>query len=136
MGFGFAHFLCFLNLQKSFSARRGFATGTFMASNAAGKVVVPQLVEFLAERYGYEWMMRFLAAVSLHAVVFGLVITSGEARARRKKTGNKEKKVADFMVKEKRVDSVLMTPASTANVELLSINKSPLDGDGKHQYRL
>lgn len=67
MGVGLATSAAFVALNHYFKNKRGQAVGLSMAGTALGMLILPQLVRYLLEAYGFSGAILVLAGLALHA---------------------------------------------------------------------
>ncbi|CAH1399997.1 unnamed protein product [Nezara viridula] len=68
IGFGLANSSTLVGINKYFSKKKGQAVGIAMAGTAVGFMLMPQIVRFLLDEYGFRSALLILGAISLHAV--------------------------------------------------------------------
>lgn len=73
IGVGLSTSAAFVALNHYFKYKRGQAVGLSMAGTALGMLIMPQLVRFLLDAYGFRGSVLVLASVALHST-FGAVL--------------------------------------------------------------
>ncbi|KAF2362374.1 Major facilitator superfamily [Trinorchestia longiramus] len=71
LGGGFVTAPSILIVNKYFDKRRAFASGICMSGNAFGGFIIPPVVEFLLQEYGFRGTLVIMAAIQLNLVVAG-----------------------------------------------------------------
>ncbi|CAH1399996.1 unnamed protein product, partial [Nezara viridula] len=69
VGFGLANSSTLVGINKYFSKKKCQAVGLSMAGTAVGFMLIPQIVRFLLDEYGFRSALLIIGALSLHAVV-------------------------------------------------------------------
>ncbi|XP_017772636.1 PREDICTED: monocarboxylate transporter 12 [Nicrophorus vespilloides] len=73
LGFGLIMPATFLAVKTYFDKKRSQAVGLSMAGTGIGQMLMPQLVRYLLDEYGYKGATFILGALSLHGLVGSLL---------------------------------------------------------------
>ncbi|KAF7491844.1 Monocarboxylate transporter 12 [Sarcoptes scabiei] len=71
IGFGFIFLPAIVTVGFYFEKRRAFATGIAVCGSGVGTFVMPPIIHFLVEQFGWRLTVLFLAGMSLFCVGFG-----------------------------------------------------------------
>ena len=64
-------------LSHWFYRRRGLASGICMAGSSTGGAVIPLLLRFLFQKYGWLWSVRIIAFMALACYALGVFLVKG-----------------------------------------------------------
>lgn len=68
IGLGLLYPATFVAIKQYFSKKRGTAVGFSMAGTGVGQMLMPQIVRYLLDAYGYRWATRIIGALCLHGI--------------------------------------------------------------------
>lgn len=71
IGFGFVFLPAIVTVGYYFESRRAFATGIAVCGSGVGNFILPPIIQFLIDRYGWRLCLLWLAGLSLFCAVFG-----------------------------------------------------------------
>lgn len=80
LGFGLIMPSTFMAVKSYFTSRRSQAVGLSMAGTGVGQMLMPQVVRFLLDEFGYRGTTLILGGLSLNGLVGALLfqVTSTE----------------------------------------------------------
>lgn len=73
LGLGLIFPSTFVAVKDYFSTNRGRAVGLSMAGTGLGQMLMPQLVGFLLNEFGFAWTTRIIGVLCLHGAVGSLL---------------------------------------------------------------
>jgi len=74
IGVGLATSAAFVALNHYFLKKRGQAVGLSMAGTAVGMLIMPQLIRYLLEEYGFRGALLIIGVLALHAAVGAVLL--------------------------------------------------------------
>jgi MFS family permease len=74
LGFGLMYIPAVVAVASYFTRRRALATSICVCGTGFGTFMMPPLVQFLLENYGWRWTFRWLSCICLACVLCGAVM--------------------------------------------------------------
>ena len=68
LGLGLIQNASFVSINSYFKVRKSLAVGLAMAGTGVGQTLMPHVVRYLLEHYGFKGACLLLASLSLHGV--------------------------------------------------------------------
>ncbi|XP_067128313.1 monocarboxylate transporter 12-B-like [Centruroides vittatus] len=71
IGFGFIYLPAIVTVGYYFETKRAFATGIAVCGSGVGAFIMPPIVNYLNETYGWRGCLLLLSSIIMHCCVFG-----------------------------------------------------------------